>query len=297
MSLYVYCSLTIFMLEDLNLKEITVPTIRLIMVIGAPDTGKTNLVWSMASRLKLSYKTAIVDLDMGQSHIGPPTMIAWAIVQKDAQDWGDLKARDFYFTGAVSPVGSLLPSIIGARLMTEKAFAVAEKILIDTTGLISEPSGRVLKQFKIDLLRPDLIIAIESTGELSHIIDTFRYCKRPKIIRLAVSSAVKIKSPIKRSQYRFERMKDYLKDGGVLEIERDKVGIRFTGSIGLKEGIINRVISLRDEFNMDIGLGVIKGMTERVFKIYTPLKDGDNISNIVIGRTVFDTKEKTLRDY
>lgn len=282
---------------DALIKEVIESNNKLIMVIGGPDTGKTTLVWNIAKSLVQSYSTAIVDLDMGQSHIGPPTTIAWAKMAREAEGWSQLKARDLYFTGTVSPVKSLLPTIVGAGLITEKALNAVEKVIIDTTGLISEPAGRILKQFKIDLLMPDVIIAIESKSELSHILEPFNFCKKPKIVKLATSHDAKIKTPINRIEYRFKKMREYLKNAFTLEIPRDKVGIRFTRNIDPPSGIINRVVSLRDKLNKDTGLGLIKGLTKNDLKILTPITDINNLSTIIIGRTVYDTKERSLKDY
>ncbi len=282
---------------DALIKEIIEPHNKLIMVIGGPDTGKTSLVWNIAKSLTQSYNTAIVDLDMGQSHIGPPTTIAWAKMEGKAEDWSQLKVMDFYFTGTISPVKSLLPTVIGAGLITEKASSAVEKVIIDTTGLISEPVGRILKHFKIDLLMPDIVIAIESKSELSHITEPFIFCKKPKIIKMATSNNVKIKTKAYRIEYRFKKMNEYLKNAFLLEIPMEKVGIRFTRNIDPAYGITNRVASLRDKFNKDIGLGLIKGLTKNKLKIFTPITDIINLSIVVIGRTVYDVKEKSLKDY
>lgn len=188
------------MLDFFWMKKITDPQQRIIMVIGAPDLGKTTVVWSIGKSLRGLYETAIVDLDMGQSHIGPPTTIAWAKLKEHNEEWSDMELRDLYFTGTVTPFGSLLPAITGAKLITERAVDSAEKVIIDTTGLISEPVGRILKLYKIDLIMPDIVLAIESSGELSHIIDPLRFNQRPEIIRIPAPSETRIKTQ-KEEQY------------------------------------------------------------------------------------------------
>lgn len=91
-----------------------------VMVIGGSDTGKTTLVERLAGRFAGEGPTAVVDLDMGQSHVGPPTTVAWARVGGAGEGggfpgWNGLTPDGVYFTGATSPVGSLLPSV--ARLV------------------------------------------------------------------------------------------------------------------------------------------------------------------------------------
>lgn len=165
-------------------EAITDPRNKLIMVMGGSDTGKTTLVESIVHFLSEQADVGIVDLDMGQSHIGPPTTIAWGKTAREFQDWEGIGVEEFYFTGSLTPMRNLLPSVAGAKLMTEKALSSCGKVVVDTTGLIAEPAGRVLKQYKIDALSPDIILALEHSRELGPILDAFRFHKHPKVHRL-----------------------------------------------------------------------------------------------------------------
>ncbi len=268
--------------------------------MGGADTGKTTLVEGIADFLSKSGRVGLVDLDMGQSHIGPPTTIAWGKITEGFRGWPGISIEDFYFTGAVTPFGSLLPSVVAAKLMTEKALTSCKKVVVDTTGLIAEPVGRVLKQFKIDILSPDLILALEYSGELKQILDAFRFHRSPEIHRLIVPAQVKRKAIAKRSQYRFEKFKGYFKGSHILKVPVEAVGIRF-----LREpsrfslaGLKNRVISFRDKDNKDISLGYIEGLKQRENRllIRTPMSSNVEFSAVVIGRAVIDVANLQVGD-
>ena len=272
--------------------------IRLILVIGASDTGKTTLIESLAKRLSGLYMTAIVDLDMGQSHIGPPTTVGWTIVPEDFNDLSSLKEEELYFTGSITPVGSLIPSVTGAKLMTERALQRCEKVIVDTTGLISEPSGRVLKQFKIDLLRPDLIISLERECELNHILEPYRY-QDIKILTIKPPDSLRHKLPHERAEYRYKRMLSYLQTSIVMDFRIDEIGIIFMGERHDIDFTLlkNRIVSLRDSKNNDMTIGVIEevNLRERRFYIRAP-EIKDKPVTIIIGRAVFDRKGQYLRN-
>lgn len=281
-------------------KALTDPDNRLIMIMGGSDTGKTTLVECIAAFLSKQTRVGIVDLDMGQSHIGPPTTIAWGKIDREFREWSTIAPEDFYFTGTVTPFGSLLPSVVGAKLMTERALNSCKKVIVDTTGLIAEPAGRVLKQSKIDILSPDMILALENSEELGHILDAFRFNQHPKFYRLPVPSHVKEKSVTKRSQYRFEKIKDYFVGSCTLEVLMEDVGIRFTkeppsfSPLTLKK----RLVSFRDNGNRDIALGFIEGIKLRENKllIRTPISGDVKFSSIAIGRAEIDMTNSLLRD-
>jgi polynucleotide 5'-kinase involved in rRNA processing len=288
-----------FIKDPSTLEELISPRNRLIMVMGASDTGKTTLVECVARFLSGYMPLGVVDLDMGQSHIGPPATVAWGKMEERFEELSEIAARDFYFTGTITPSGSLLPSVAGAWLITARALSSCKKVVVDTTGLIAEPAGRILKQFKLDILRPDIVLALERSGELSHVLDSFRFHKRPGIFRLPVPDAVKAKSPARRGLYRFERIKKYFLHSRSLELSEEDTGIRFTHEplpFVLRD-LKNRIVSFRDDENTDIGLGFIEGIKPdgRKLLIRTPL-GGVKFASVVIGRAVIDMADARLVD-
>lgn len=293
-----------FIEESSVIDELSDHKNRLILVMGGSDTGKTTMVECFADFLSRKKNTGIVDLDMGQSHIGPPTTIAWGKVTDGFSHWKEVGVEDFYFTGTVTPFGSLLPAVVGAKLMAEKALSSCKKVIVDTTGLIAEPAGRVLKQFKIDILSPDIIIGLERSGELGHILDAFMSDKHPKVFRLPVPPQVKTKAIVRRSQYRFEKIKGYFAHSKTLIVHLEDVGLRFTreprretSGFGLT-GLKHRIVSFRDENNRDIALGFIEGVRtrEKTLLIRTPLDGDKRFSALVIGKTELDMANSLVRD-
>ncbi len=255
-----------------------------IMLLGGADTGKTTLVEAIADRLSRAYRTGILDLDMGQSHIGPPTTLGFGMLKGGFKGWGRIRPAGIYFTGATSPVGNLLPLLVGARLLLDRALKQCERVVIDTTGLISGPIGRVLKQHKIDLLKPDLVIAIERAGELGDILDAYRYEKRPRVLRLRASDLAIQKTVIKRSDWRAQRFREYFEGARALRIDTGSMGLRFTRDVEA-EGLEERLVSFRGKAGRDIALGYVieADIDKGMLVVRTPLKKGIAFSTLVIG--------------
>jgi polynucleotide 5'-hydroxyl-kinase GRC3/NOL9 len=208
------------------------------------------------------------------------------------KSWQDIKVKDFYFTGALSPLGSLLPAVTGARLITEKALGLCNKIIIDTTGLINEPDGRVLKQFKVDLLKPDIIIALERSGELENILKSFTFYKFPKVLRVPVLKRTGTKSTALRSEYRIDQFRTYFENAREMTVSFENTGIRFTREpvrFNNRE-LKNRIISFRDAKNMDMALGIVKEIHARkkTLVVHSPLNKNRKIASIVIGTVQID---------
>ena len=272
-------------LEREIMKAILSSQARSIMIVGGADTGKTSLIEALADLLSRDSRMGILDLDMGQSNIGPPTTLGWGVVSKGFKGWERIKTAGLYFTGATSPPGNLLSSLAGARLLLDRALQRCDKVVIDTTGLISEPLGRVYKQYKIDLLSPDIVIGIERTDELGHILDAYRYQRRPKVFRVPVSQLAIQKTIIRRTDWRAQKYREYFEDVKELRIDSSSVGLRFTRDIE-EYGLEGRLVSFRDNVQRDLALGYITdtGLVKGRISVRTPLKKGVAYTTVIIGR-------------
>ncbi|MBL7074840.1 hypothetical protein ISS37_06345 [candidate division KSB1 bacterium] len=264
---------------------------RIVMVLGGPGTGKTTLVEGLADLLSEEGSVGVVDLDMGQSHLGPPTTIAWGLVEGGFIGWENIVVRDMYFTGSTSPVGHLLPTITGARINLDRVTRAVEKVIIDTTGLIDGEIGRVLKWHLIDLLRPRIIIALERTQELEPILRAYRPLglrgtKGPIIYRMPVPSGAKLKTQGERSLYREKKFREYFGKGRLLRVEWRRIGVR--GTEGLvrhhRDLLLNRLVSLRDLWGNDRALGLVMGIDfdKGLLSVLTPLPEEAAVGAIAL---------------
>lgn len=256
---------------------------RSIMLLGGADAGKTTLAEHLADLLSKKGRVGILDLDMGQSHIGPPTTLGWGLLEGGFSSWEKIKAEEIYFTGALSPPGNMLPSIAGAKLLMESAIKKCPKLIIDTTGLIAGPLGRIYKQYKIDLLKPDLILAVQTKDELEHIIGPYALMKRPRIMRLKASPLAIGKGITRRTEHRSERFGAYFKDSRLFEVDLNCVGVRYTRDDD--DELEGRLVSFRDGSGRDICLGVIEKAKadEGLLLVRSPLKAGTGYACIIIG--------------
>ncbi|MFC1712743.1 Clp1/GlmU family protein [Candidatus Poribacteria bacterium] len=186
-----------------------VTTGRVAMVIGRVDTGKSTFCRHLASAaLAKGLKVGIVDADVGQSWIGPPTTVGMKIV--DGEPAPTLFPDSFYFVGSVSPGGHLLQTTVGAKRMVEAAICSGtELVVIDTTGLVDGSAGRALKSSKIDLIKPDHIVCFQRASELETLIKGIEPNSCCRIHRLEPSRSVEKKSQNSRREYRQKQFQRY----------------------------------------------------------------------------------------
>lgn len=137
-----------------------------VLVIGDSAVGKSSFCrYLIEALLARPAEVAFVDADIGQSNLGPPAAVTLGYPFSPV-DFSAVPPAAYYFVGSTGPIGRFLPLVIGTANLTREARTAF--VIIDTTGLVHE-SGRVLKNYKIDAVRPDVIVTLERRNELAPI--------------------------------------------------------------------------------------------------------------------------------
>lgn len=195
------------------------------VVVGGVDTGKTSFCTMLANQgVEAGVPTAVVDGDMGQSEIGPPTTVGLALMDSPVRALNESVPHSLYFVGATSPVGHLLAVVAGAKTLAEKAEALGRRlVIVDTTGLVRGAIGRRLKTHKIELLSPRYIVALQRAGEAEHFLRLFDTWEDCTVYRLPLAPGIVPKSPALRTQRRAARFSEYFREGRECQLSLDKL--------------------------------------------------------------------------
>jgi polynucleotide 5'-hydroxyl-kinase GRC3/NOL9 len=185
---------------------------RTILLLGATDTGKTTfLTWLANILLAQEQPIAIVDADVGQSTLGPPTTIGLSVVARPFERLQELPSARLYFVGATSPRGHLLPMIVGTKHLVDWARRLdVGQVIIDTCGFVSAEGGQALKHYQIEVVDPDVVVCLQRAQECEMILLALRYRQRPRLLRLQASHACRRRSMEERRQYRERALRTYL---------------------------------------------------------------------------------------
>jgi len=189
------------------------------LLIGDVDTGKTTFLKYIVNYLsEKKLKVSIIDADIGQSTIGPPSTIGLATVEERVDSIENLPVKAIYFTGAISPVRHLLPCVIGTKKILDYAMSLStDRIVIDTTGFVSDPAAVALKQAKIELVNPDFIFAFSRGKELDPVLYPYRYGSFA-LRHIEINGNIRKKSPEFRASERKRKFLSYFKCSKKLRI-------------------------------------------------------------------------------
>jgi polynucleotide 5'-hydroxyl-kinase GRC3/NOL9 len=225
---------------------------RVIFVIGEADTGKTSFTVFLADRLlRRGFSVGVVDADLGQSDIGPPTTVGLGGLRQPVERLGDAEVVGLYFVGSTSPQGHLLPTVVGTQVMTDKALRLGfDRVIVDTSGLVRGEMGRFLKQHKIDLVHPDLVLCLQRSGECEHILRPYDAGSCPAIVRLECSGSSRRRSPEERRQHRERSLHGYFACARSVSLDLERVILRqpaLCGGQPLPQRQVDELASLLDD--------------------------------------------------
>jgi polynucleotide 5'-hydroxyl-kinase GRC3/NOL9 len=189
-----------------------------VMLIGDGDTGKSTLALYLANMaIKQGLAPSVVDGDIGQGDLAPPTAIGGAILSKQLVDLRDVNVNTnlFEFIGSISPAG--FEALIAKRLgcMLDRTRPLADICIVNTDGYIRD-GGVQYKEMIAEELQPDIVIWMSDDvgnntddgpfdGE-EHMIGTWQ------ILR-ARSSRQAYKSRLERLNRRLDQFLRYVGDG------------------------------------------------------------------------------------
>jgi len=144
----------------------------IVMVVGGIDSGKTSFCAYLVNRaLKERRSVALIDADLGQSDVGPPSTIGFCRLTKPVIDPFEIGAESIFFIGVTSPSGAVSKVVEGIASMKEKALKRGVGILIiNTDGWIE---GEDAVRYKVALakqIKPKLLIGIQEQSELTFLL-------------------------------------------------------------------------------------------------------------------------------
>ena len=136
----------------------------------------------------------------------------------------DGTADRLYFVGDVSPNGHFLETLTGIHLMVDSAReADADFIIVDTTGYVHDPPAVILKQHKIELIRPNHLVCIGRSTEFEQITACYSQQEWLNIHYLLPHRSVRLKSSHARSRYRKDRFDMYFSESSVQRLPFEQI--------------------------------------------------------------------------
>ena len=263
-----------------------------VFLLGGIDTGKTTFGIELARRaVAAGIPAAIVDADVVQSTIGPPTTVGVKVCRapEDFTRESLRVADSLGFVGSLIPKGHLLPLVTNAaKLVVRAKEAGARLVVVDTTSLVSGIYGQTLKFFKMDLISPDFTVAFERGGELEPLVGIAQRFVPGEVIEVEVSSDARIRTVDERIAFREEQFAAYFAVGTSRWRVKPTVFMPTLPpefDLALLDGL---VVGMEDGRGSCVGIGVLEhDATEDLLRMVSPVTEG--VRGLRLGSVRIDT--------
>lgn len=270
-----------------------------VMLVGALDTGKTSLATAIvAEAVDRGLRCAYVDTDVANPTVGPPVCAALRWVGSRA-DLADLSRADLlHFVGTTTPGQLVLQQVIATAALTDAGRREADLVVIDTTGVVSGVVGETLKYHKMELCRPDRVVALQRGGEMEPIVGMLRRFFSAEVITHPIDPDVAVISPEVRASRRIDGFRKALAE------PLDKWRVRSTVfaptlptglDLARLEGML---VGVQDAHGRCLGLGRLEH-DDGLLRVVTNAGEGMQglrLGSLRIDPTTFETKPVNLRE-
>ncbi len=283
-----------------TLVERVAETMHTVALIGALDSGKTTLSKTIIERaVSLGRTAALIDADLGQKAVGPPTAVGLKVV-RDPEDIGALERADsLYFVGAISPEEHLLSVVAGtARLVGKARELGAELVVVDTSGLVSGWAGQTLKFHKLELIQPDMVIGLHRGEELAPLLGIAQRFFSGEVASLPVHPAVVPTSVEQRAVNRQVAMGRYFSDPLQRWRVKPTVFMPVLPPLFDLRQLERVVVGLSDGEGAYLGLGYLEQAEEGILRLVSPVADAPKALRLGSVRLdeSFDARRVDLRN-
>lgn len=282
-----------------SLRERLRGTPGMVMLIGAPDTGKTTIgKLLLGDALAAGLTAAYVDGDVAASTVGPPACagLRWVRSEHDLATLGE--ADELRFVGSTEPQAVVLPHVVAISSLVQEARAEAEFVLLDTAGIVSGVVGQTLKYHLWELCRPDLVIALHRGDELEPMVGMLRRFLSARVALAEPHPDVRVLSPVERYEQRAHAFAEALGD----PLQRWRVQTTVFAPTLPEEfdrtRLESMLVGVQDDKGRCLGLGVLE-VTDGVVRVAT--RHGDEMRGLRLGSMrvdlrTFDTQRVRLRE-
>jgi polynucleotide 5'-hydroxyl-kinase GRC3/NOL9 len=196
------------------------------IVLGGVDSGKTSFCTYLVNEIiDKKRKVAVLDGDLGQSDVGPPCTVAYALATKPIVELQELEAENAFFVGVTSPNDAVSKTIEGLKSMKDEILKrTVDFVVVNTDGWVAGEKAVEYKNRLVEELKPDVIFCLEQEDEL-----------RPLLAALQKFSKVMIESPTTVMQRSREKRKNLRELGYVKYLANSKVRSWFLDQLIVEE--------------------------------------------------------------
>ncbi len=274
-----------------------------IVILGSVDSGKSTLsTFLLNEAVSSNLSVGMVDGDIGQADIGPPTTIGGARITSPVFDLQNVTPDASFFVGDTSP-GNVSWKVTSGLKTVHSRLGSAEIMIVNTDGWLEGPEAFNYKQEILEKLEPNLVLAIDDVDQ--RILNNLVNSQKRAAVKLERSLYARERTREERKRAREAGYRRFLKGAARIELRMDRMSVmRFDSQQSLLEspsnGPLQGVLSgLLDEEGMLLGICRVQEEKDKCFRVETAVREIEKVRTLELGSIVLssDYEEIGFRSY
>jgi polynucleotide 5'-hydroxyl-kinase GRC3/NOL9 len=198
-----------------------------VIVVGGVDSGKTSFCTFLANEAVMKkLRTGVIDADLGQSDVGPPSTVGFNFVTEPVKDLFEIDAQDAVFVGSTSPSGSINRVIEGLTRLRDRVMkSGVDFLIINTDGWVEGEEAAAYKARLVDKISPSAVVGMQQGKELTPIINALHDVK---VLVIDSPQLIEPRSREKRKILRELSYKKYMKRAKMLALSLNWVKVKYS---------------------------------------------------------------------
>ncbi|HDD63547.1 MAG TPA: hypothetical protein ENF53_00085 [Thermoprotei archaeon] len=195
-----------------------------VVILGGTDSGKTSFTTFLANNaLAQGFRVAVLDADIGQADIGPPSCISLSMLREHVVSLRECSPDIMYFVGFDTPSYAPEKVVSGVLKILREGENLSPYItIINTDGWIEGIRAYIYKRALIEAIEPNIIAFM---GKISANTAMANYLYDYDVIEVPSPKVYAKKSPPKRKAFRESNYMRFLQDSSMITLNADEIKI------------------------------------------------------------------------
>lgn len=254
-----------------------------IVIIGVSDVGKSTLCTYLINQLlDRGLTLRVVDADIGQTDLGPPTTVGSSTPSRFIFSLVDLNPEALIFLGHTSPSQVEDKLIDAVRRLADQKHEKRAITIINTDGWILDPPAISYKIKMISAIKPDIVLEMSTDSELQPILSG----SQARSLKVAAAAEALRRSRIDRREIRTSGYQRFLNGASVRTLPLREVRVLMQDGLTslrapFNPKLRNLIVGLLNEKGYLLEIGILLELEKDFVRIYSrPTK---NVRKIELG--------------
>jgi polynucleotide 5'-kinase involved in rRNA processing len=269
------------------------------VIVGDVDSGKSSLCTFLANMCTRSgVRVGVVDADVGQADIGPPTTVSSARVSRPVSSLRELEPETAFFAGDTSPASVPSKLIRSLVRLKEDVARSSDMVIVNTDGWLADSAAFRFKEELVHETKPDLVLGLSRAGEIDPLLNIVSSAS----LRLPSSTFARTRSKEERKEAREAGYRRFLSGSKMMRVRQDNTWLRMFDLQGQSilrwdRSFRGFLAGLLDTGERLLGIGRIRDMADGYALVETRTEEQPRfleIGNVLLSSNYEETGYGTL---